>query len=213
MTKIHSHALVETADIGEGTAIWAFAHVMSGVQIGSHCNIGDHTFLETGSRIGNNVTIKNQVTIWEGIVIEDDCFIGPRVTFTNDRFPRSPRMPAVANRYSDKKNWLCPTVVRRGCSIGAAVVICPGIELGAYSQIAAGAVVTKNVAPFSMVRGNPARHCQSVCACGQLLIGDWREALCQHCGQSGCSRQQLLNLGNLQLPEIEPQIIANQHRL
>lgn len=188
MARIHSHALVETDDIGEGTAIWAFAHVMSGARIGSGCNIGDHAFIESGAIVGNNVTIKNQVLIWEGITIEDEVFVGPRATFTNDRYPRSPRMPEARNRYAIKENWLSYTTVRRGCTIGAGAIICPGIELGEYSVVAAGAVVTRNVAPFSMVRGNPARHCQFVCTCGQPLSGDWQKSDCEWCGESGCNR-------------------------
>jgi UDP-2-acetamido-3-amino-2,3-dideoxy-glucuronate N-acetyltransferase len=188
MPRIHVHAIVETEDIGEGTSIWAFAHVMQGVRIGSGCNIGDHAFIETGAVVGNNVTVKNQVLIWDGITIEDDVFVGPRVTFTNDRYPRSPRMPEALQRYSAKENWLSRTVVRRGCTIGAGAVICPGIELGEYCLVAAGSVVTRSVNPFSMVRGNPARHCQSVCTCGQPLQGDWQSADCEKCGESGCSR-------------------------
>jgi UDP-2-acetamido-3-amino-2,3-dideoxy-glucuronate N-acetyltransferase len=188
MARIHSHALVETQEIGEGTSIWAFAHVMKGVRIGNGCNIGDHAFLETGAIVGNNVTIKNQVLIWDGIVIEDDVFIGPRATFTNDRYPRSPRMPEAKDRYATRGNWLCSTVVCRGCSIGAGATICPGIELGAYCVVAAGAVVTRNVDPFTMVRGNPAKHCQFVCSCGQPLQSDWKTTTCNVCGESGCDR-------------------------
>lgn len=188
VVKIHSHALVETDEIGEGTSIWAFAHVMKGARIGSRCNIGDHAFIESGAVVGNNVTVKNQVLIWDGILIEDDVFVGPAVSFTNDRFPRSPRMPESQQRYAAKENWLSVTIVRHGCSIGAGAIICPGIELGRYSVVAAGAVVTRNVAPFSMVRGNPARHCQFVCTCGQPLGGEWEKTECEKCGESGCDR-------------------------
>jgi acetyltransferase-like isoleucine patch superfamily enzyme len=179
---------VESEDIGEGTSIWAFAHVMKGARIGSGCNIGDHAFVEAGAIVGNNVTVKNHVLIWEGIVIEDDVFVGPAATFTNDRFPRSPRMPEGQQRYASKENWLTKTIVRHGCSIGAGAIICPGVELGAYSVVAAGAVVTRNVAAFSMVRGNPARHVQCVCSCGQPLRGEWGISDCEKCGESGCDR-------------------------
>jgi len=188
MAKIHPLALVESDQIGNGTSIWAFVHVMNGVKIGANCVIGDHSFLETGVLVGNNVTIKNQVCLWEGIVIEDDVFIGPRVMFTNDRYPRSPRMERARPRYASRDNWLSRTVVRKGCSIGAGAVVCPGVELGRYSVIAAGAVVTRAVPAFSIVMGNPARHSRDVCVCGQPLKGKWEESVCSGCGMTGSER-------------------------
>ena len=116
---IHETAIVESDSIGAGTRVWAYAHILPEVQIGTNCNIGDHAFVETGARLGNNVTVKNHVCIWEGITVADDCFVGPHVVFTNDQFPRSPRMAEVAQRYSDKQNWLKRTIVERGCSIGS----------------------------------------------------------------------------------------------
>jgi acetyltransferase-like isoleucine patch superfamily enzyme len=183
--------VVETTEIGADTSVWAMVHIMSGVRIGSGCNIGDHAFLETGAVVGNNVTIKNQVLIWEGITIQDDVFIGPRVTFTNDRYPRSPRMPEARARYQSKDGWLERTVVRRGCSIGAGAILCPGLDLGEYAVIAAGAVVTRDVPPFSLVRGNPARVATDVCVCGQPLPGPWSVVPCERCGLTGCAREQL----------------------
>jgi UDP-2-acetamido-3-amino-2,3-dideoxy-glucuronate N-acetyltransferase len=191
MARIHPTALVETTEIGSDTSVWAMVHIMPGVQIGNGCNIGDQAFLETGAVVGNNVTIKNQVLVWEGITIEDDVFVGPRVTFTNDRYPRSPRMAQARDRYQAKEQWLERTVVRRGCSLGAGAIICPGIELGEYSVIAAGAVVTRDVAAFSLVRGNPARAATDVCVCGQPLSGPWRVTDCERCGLSGYDREQL----------------------
>jgi UDP-2-acetamido-3-amino-2,3-dideoxy-glucuronate N-acetyltransferase len=195
MAKIHSHAIVETEDIGEGTCIWAFAHVLRGAQIGSNVNIGDHTFVEGGAVIGNNVTVKNQVCVWEGITIEDDVFVGPRVTFTNDRYPRSPRMEAVRTRYSSRQNWLSTTRVRTGCSIGAAATICPGVELGPYSVIGAGSVVTHNVPAFALMLGSPARHRGDVCTCGKPLEGTFDKSNCVDCGESGAER--VAKLANL----------------
>ena len=186
---IHPKALVDDTDaIGAGTCVWAFAHVMAGARVGNHCNVGDHVFVESGAILGNNVTVKNSVLIWEGVKIEDDVFIGPRVTFTNDLRPRSPRMGAAKKRYENKENWLSETIVRQGCSLGAAATICPGIEIGCYSMVAAGAVVTKNVAPYSMVMGVPARHMDFVCSCGQPLGGDYREVDCLACGEAAKSR-------------------------
>lgn len=188
MIKIHPQALVESEQIGDGTCVWAFAHVMKGVVIGTNSNIGDHAFLETGSVVGNNVTIKNQVCIWEGIAIADDVFVGPHVTFTNDKHPRSPRMEKAIARYAARVNWLCQTVVGRGCSIGAGAVICPGIRLGEYSVIAAGAVVTRNVPAFALVAGNPARKIKDVCTCGEPLAGYWDQTACSKCGELGLER-------------------------
>lgn len=213
MAKIHPTALVESTEIGDTTNVWAMVHVMKGVRIGHGCNIGDHAFLETGAVVGNNVTIKNQVLIWEGIVIEDDVFVGPRVTFTNDRYPRSPRMVQASTRYHAKENWLERTIVRRGCAIGAGAIICPGLELGAYSVIAAGAVVAKNVAPFSLVRGNPARPAVDVCVCGRPLSGAWQVAQCENCGQTGCDRQAFYSATILQAQEIAATHATNHHEI
>lgn len=213
MARIHPTALVESNDIGESTNVWAMVHVMQGVRIGNGCNIGDHAFLETGAIVGNNVTIKNQVLIWEGIVIEDDVFVGPRVTFTNDRYPRSPRMAQASTRYQSKENWLEQTLVRRGCAIGAGAIICPGIELGAFSVIGAGAVVTRSVAPFTLVRGNPARHATDVCVCGQPLSGEWRITTCLKCGQTGCARRAFAASLHLDAPEVDASQLLNQHEI
>jgi UDP-2-acetamido-3-amino-2,3-dideoxy-glucuronate N-acetyltransferase len=186
---IHSQALVDDlSSLGSGTNVWAFAHVMKGASVGSRCNIGDHAFLESGAIVGNNVTIKNRVLIWEGVTIEDDVFVGPGVVFTNDRFPRSPRMPEAKSRYSDRANWLVLTRVERGCSIGAAAIICPGVVLGRYAMVAAGSVVTKSIEPHSLVVGSPAKHIGYVCTCGQKLNGHYQEAVCDTCGECGSVR-------------------------
>lgn len=186
---IHPRALVDdTAAVGPDTNVWAFAHVMAGARVGNYCNLGDHTFVESGAVVGNNVTLKNNVAVWQGVHIEDDVFVGPNVTFTNDRFPRSPRMAEAEARYSDTSRWLALTRIKRGCSIGAAATICPGIELGEYAMIAAGAVVTKNVGPYSLVVGSPARHSGYVCTCGQRLSGSFLQADCHSCGETAAAR-------------------------
>jgi acetyltransferase-like isoleucine patch superfamily enzyme len=164
--QVHPQALVECETIGKGSRVWAFAHVMEGASLGTDCNVGDHAFLETGSYVGNNVTIKNHVCIWEGIVIEDDVFLGPYVVFTNDKYPRSPRMSRTSNRYRQKETWLESTVVKQGSSIGANSTIMPGITLGAYSMIAAGSIVTRDVEPHALMAGSPARRVGTVCFCG-----------------------------------------------
>jgi UDP-2-acetamido-3-amino-2,3-dideoxy-glucuronate N-acetyltransferase len=143
---VHERALVESDFIGAGTRVWAFAHVMRGAQIGTDCNICDHTFVEGDVIVGDRVTIKSGVYLWDGLRIEDDVFIGPQATFTNDPFPRS------------KASFYRPiTAVRRGASIGAGAIILPGVTIGERAMVGAGAVVTKDVANDAVVVGNPAR--------------------------------------------------------
>ncbi len=143
----HSNALVETEHIGEGTRVWAFAHILPGAVIGKDCNICDQTFIENDVVLGDRVTIKCGVQLWNGITIEDDVFVGPNATFTNDPFPRS-------KQYMDKPARI---VVKRGASIGANATLLPGITIGRNAMIGAGAVVTKDVPPNAVVVGNPAR--------------------------------------------------------
>jgi UDP-2-acetamido-3-amino-2,3-dideoxy-glucuronate N-acetyltransferase len=143
---IHPLALVESDEIGSGTRVWAFAHVMPGARIGADCNICDHTYIEGGVVVGDRVTLKSGVYLWEGLRIEDDVFIGPQATFTNDLRPRS-RAPFE----------LLQTTIERGASIGAGAVILPGLVIGAGSMVGAGAVVTRNVPADATVVGNPAR--------------------------------------------------------
>ena len=144
--KIHPNAICESQDIGAGTRIWAFTHILSGATIGSDCNICDFVFIENKVRLGDRVTIKSGVQLWDGIEIEDDVFIGPNVSFANDKFPRS-------RRWIDSHP---KTTVERGASIGAGAIILPGVTIGRGSMIGAGAVVTKSIPPFSLAFGNPA---------------------------------------------------------
>jgi acetyltransferase-like isoleucine patch superfamily enzyme len=184
----HPTALIESACVGSGTRVWAFAHVMAGARVGDNCNLGDHTFVESGAVVGSNVTLKNNVCVWNGITLDDDVFVGPNVAFTNDRFPRSPRMPQVRDRYAGPERWLERTVVERGATIGANATVLPGIRLGRYSLIAAGALVTADVPPFALMVGSPARQVADVCRCGQKLVGDYRTAACSHCGETPAMR-------------------------
>ena len=178
---IHPRALVETDDIGEGTRVWAFAHVMAGAKIGKHCNIGDHCFVETGAVIGDQCTIKNGTMIWEGVTLAEGVFVGPNVLFTNDIIPRSPRLPDARARYAEKKNWLVPTKIERGVAIGAGAVILAGITIGEFAMVAAGAVVTKSVPAHRLVIGFGASVSGFVCRCGHSLQFRAKYAICGNC--------------------------------
>src|ERR1051326_848854 len=130
----HPAAIVESKVIGEGTRVWAFAHILPGAKVGANCNICDHTFLENDVVVGDRVTIKSGVQLWDGITLEDDVFVGPNATFTNDKFPRSRVYHQTFPR----------TLVRKGASIGANATILPGITIGERAMVGAGAVVTRD---------------------------------------------------------------------
>jgi acetyltransferase-like isoleucine patch superfamily enzyme len=143
---IHERALVESDNIGPGTRIWAFAHVMPGAVLGRDCNVCDHTYIEGDVIVGDRETIKSGVFLWDGLRVEDDVFIGPQATFTNDAVPRSKQPFEVLE-----------TRLARGATIGAGAVILPGLTVGEGAFVGAGAVVTKDVPPDALVVGNPAR--------------------------------------------------------
>ena len=143
----HEAAIVESSSVGAGTRIWAFAHILPGAVIGAACNICDQTFIENDVRIGDRVTIKCGVQLWDGTTLEDDVFVGPNATFSNDPFPRSRQHPALYAR----------TLVKRGASIGANATILPGLTIGEKAMVGAAAVVTRDVPPLAIVAGNPAR--------------------------------------------------------
>ncbi len=156
------------------------AHIMKDATIGANCNIGDHCFVEAGALIGNDVTVKNSNMIWEGVTIADGAFIGPHVFFTNDRFPRSPRYARVNRRYSDRE-WLVPTYIGEGASLGAGAVLLAGISVGAFAMVGAGAVVTRDVPDHALVIGNPAHLHGWVCYCGLPLHFEASRATCATC--------------------------------
>jgi UDP-2-acetamido-3-amino-2,3-dideoxy-glucuronate N-acetyltransferase len=143
---IHESAICESLNIGEGTRIWAFVHILPGATIGKDCNVCDFVFIENQVTIGDRTTIKSGVQIWDGVTIGSDVFIGPNVTFSNDKHPRS----------KNKEFQLLLTIVSDNVSIGANATILPGISIGANAVIGAGSVVTKNVEPGTTVVGNPA---------------------------------------------------------
>lgn len=170
----HPSAIVESDSIGEGTRIWAFAHVLKGAVIGRNCNISDHCYLESGVTIGDDVTIKNGVALWEGVTIQRGVFVGPYVVLTNDLVPRS-----------RAKDWrLLPTVIEEGATVGANATLLCGIKIGAYSMVGAGSVVTTDVRQHGLVYGNPARIHGYVCRCGGRLRLAGRKAACAKCGLS-----------------------------
>src|SRR6478752_5180205 len=144
---VHPQGICESSAIGVRTKIWAFAHVLPGAVIGEDCNICDHVFIENDVVIGNRVTVKCGVQLWDGLRVEDDVFIGPNATFTNDRFPRSRQHLAEYPR----------TVIKRGASIGANATLAPGIVIGEMAMVGAGAVVTHDAPPHAKLAGNPAR--------------------------------------------------------
>lgn len=144
---IHDQALCESSQIGDATRIWAFTHILPGAVIGAECNICDHVFIENDVVVGNRVTVKSGVQLWDGIRIEDDVFIGPNVTFTNDPYPRSRQYP----------ERFLKTVIEQGASIGGNATLLPGITVGEGAMVGAGSVVTHNVPAHAVVQGNPAR--------------------------------------------------------
>lgn len=143
----HPQALVESKSIGPGTRIWAFCHVLPGARVGADCNLCDHVFIENDVVLGDRVTVKCGVQLWDGMRIEDDVFIGPNATFSNDKFPRS-RMRLDSHPV---------TTIRRGASIGGNATLLPGVTVGQHAMVGAGAVVTRSVPPYALVTGNPAR--------------------------------------------------------
>ena len=147
MIRIHKLADVQSDNIGDETSVWQYTVILSGAKIGKNCNINCQVFVENDVVIGDNVTIKPGVQIWDGVTLEDNVFIGPNVTFTNDKKPRS-------KKYPEK---FLTTLVQEGASIGANATILPGIKIGKFSMIGAGSVVLKDVPPFSIVAGNPAK--------------------------------------------------------
>lgn len=144
---VHPAGLCESDTVGRGTRVWAFTHVLPGAVIGQDCNLCDHVFVEGDTVLGDRVTVKSGVQLWDGLRIGDDVFIGPNATFTNDRFPRSKQYPDHFPR----------TVVEAGASVGANATILPGVTIGRSAMVGAGAVVTKDVPPGAVVVGNPAR--------------------------------------------------------
>ena len=174
---IHPTAVVEAgAIVGDGTRIWHRSHIREGARIGAGCTIGFAVYVDAGAVLGDRCKIQNHVSVYRGVVLEDDVFVGPAATFTNDRYPRAGSV-----------EWeVEPTRVRRGASIGAHATIVCGVEIGAWSMVGAGAVVTHDVPAHGLAMGAPARLRAWVCACGHPLAaaGDPLPDRCAHCGRT-----------------------------
>jgi predicted dehydrogenase/serine acetyltransferase len=171
----HESAVIdEPVEIGDGTRIWHFSHVLTGSRIGRNCSIGQNAMIGPDVTLGDNCKIQNNVSLYKGVTLEEGVFCGPSCVFTNVLNPRAE---------VERKNEFRPTLVRRGATIGANATIVCGTTLGQYAFIAAGAVVTKDVPPYALMAGVPARQVGWACRCGELLPkGDWQEATCERCG-------------------------------
>ncbi len=160
---VHPTAVVEkTARIGEGTKVWHFAHVREKAEIGRECVLGHSVYVGRGVKIGNHVKLENRANVYQGVTIEDNVFVGPHVTFTNDPYPRSL-----------STDWrVVPTLVKQGASVGAGAVILCGVTIGEHAMIGAGSIITKDVPPQALMCGNPATIRGFVCRCGKKLRRD-----------------------------------------
>ncbi|MGC8814138.1 acyltransferase [Dictyoglomus sp.] len=173
---VHESSYVdEGVEIGEGTKIWHFCHILRGSKIGKNCVLGQNVMVGPNVKIGNNVKIQNNVSVYEGVEIEDDVFCGPSCVFTNVINPRA---------FIERKNEFKKTKVKKGATIGANATIVCGVTIGEYAFVGAGAVVTKDVLPYALVVGVPARQIGWVCKCGvRLEFDDNGKAVCKACGE------------------------------
>ena len=172
MISIHPTALVASRQIGDGTRIWAFVNILAGARIGRDCNICDRCFIENAVVLGDRVTVKCGISLYDGVVLEDDVFVGPDVTFSNDLRPRSRQHLSSHPR----------TLVRTGASLGAGAILLPGVTVGRFAMVGAGALVTRDVPDFALVYGSPARVHGNVCRCGNGLRFENGAAACS-CGK------------------------------
>lgn len=170
---VHESSYVDdNCEIGSGTRIWHFSHIMNNCKIGENCNIGQNVVISPEVILGNNVKIQNNVSVYTGVICEDDVFLGPSCVFTNVINPRS---------FIERKTEYRKTVVKKGASIGANATIVCGNDIGLYAFIGAGSVVTKNTPDYALVVGNPAKIIGYVCQCGNRLQFDNNKAICGCC--------------------------------
>lgn len=155
---VHEKGLCESDQVGKGTRVWAYAHVMKGAVVGEECNIGETSFIESGAVLGDHCTIKNGVSVWDKVTLEDYVFLGPNAVLTNDLLPRC--------KYKKGPEAFLPTLIKEGASVGANATIVCGVTIGRNAMIGAGAVVTRDVPDHALVIGNPARMRGYVCECG-----------------------------------------------
>jgi acetyltransferase-like isoleucine patch superfamily enzyme len=181
IVRIHPTADVsKAAEVGDGTQIWHEAQVREGARIGRYCRIGKGVYVDVNVRIGDNCKLQNRVSVYQGVAIGDRVFLGPHVCFTNDLFPRAARTDWEKHGLADRApKWeVVATRVEDGATIGANATILCGITIGASSMVGAGAVVTKDVPPYALVYGNPAKIQGYVCDCGRKLNA---KMYCAHC--------------------------------
>lgn len=177
---VHESSYIdEPCEIGSGTKIWHFTHIMQNAQIGKNCNIGQNVVISPDVILGNNVKIQNNVSVYTGVICEDDVFLGPSCVFTNVINPRS---------FITRKDEYKTTLIKKGASIGANATIICGNTIGQYALIGAGAVVTKDVPDYTILAGNPGRTIGHVCQCGERLTFNDGQAQCQACSERYCLR-------------------------
>ncbi len=189
---VHESSYVdEGAEVGVGTKIWHFCHLMPGSRLGRGCNVGQNVFIASDVVVGNNVKIQNNVSLYTGVIIEDDVFLGPSMVFTNVVNPRS---------HVARKDEYRTTLVKQGATIGANATVLCGVTLGRYAFVGAGAVITRDVPDYALVYGTPARVRGWMCQCGVKLhfepVGDGAQAACGSCGSRYVKQGQVVTMTN-----------------
>jgi UDP-2-acetamido-3-amino-2,3-dideoxy-glucuronate N-acetyltransferase len=177
---IHPTALVEAgAEIGSGTRIWHYSHIRTGARIGEDCILGHSVYVDSGAVIGSNVKLQNRVSVYRGVTLEDGVFVGPHATFTNDKYPRA--ITPDGAQVSEEDWAPVSTLVKVGASVGAGAVVLPGLTIGCWALVGAGAIVVRDVPDHGIVLGNPARLVGWACRCGRRLEPEGDGWCCPQC--------------------------------